>query len=323
VKLSLSVRIAETPAKDRLTVEFEELAQLAVRHGYHAVCMRPSVVGVNAPERVRQTVRRALERLGLAISMATTDIAVPLNNEHGPDSLREMEPHLDVAEALGSSLIRVCMKNEQDIPWAQRAADQACERGIRLAHQCHTDSLFETVAGSIDVIKRVGRQNFGIIYEPANLMLCGEEYGPKAIKQLAPYIMNVYVQNHRINPTGKNSLQTRVHGEVRYDLTPLWEAVAKCPQCDKDVYVRIRRDGIKFLACSDYPNCKYTAMLSDHSAGVGFRDVFEGLDRIEYDGYVTVHQAFAELMGPAEAAERSAKFLRSVAKFDPPVGDKP
>ena len=69
------------------------------------------------------------------------------------------------------------MKVEADIPWAQRAADEAAERGIRLAHQSHTQSLFETVEGSIDVLKRVGRQNFGIIYEPANLDLCGQDYG--------------------------------------------------------------------------------------------------------------------------------------------------
>jgi sugar phosphate isomerase/epimerase len=281
MKLSLSVRIAETPAKDRLTIEFDALARLAVKHGYHAICMRPSVVAVNTSESVRSMVRQGVERLGLAVSMATTDIAVPLNNEHGPDSLREIGPHLDVAASLGSKLIRVCMKNNGDIPWARRAADQARERGISLAHQCHTDSLFETVAGSLDVIQQVDRPNFGIIYEPANLMLCGENYSRDAIRQLAPHIMNVYVQNHRVNPGGKQSISTRVRGEVRFDLTPLWDMA--------------------------------------NGTGVMFADVFAGLGQIEYEGYVTVHQAFAELMEPAEAAEKSGSFLRSMAKFEPPL----
>lgn len=276
MKLSLSVRIAETASKDRLTIEFDELARLAVRHGYHSMCLRPSVVGVTTPLTVRATLRRILDDLRLAVSMATTDIAVPLNNEHGPDSLRDIGPHLDVAAMLGTKLIRICMKHEDDIPWAQRAADQARERGIRLAHQCHTDSLFETIAGSLAVIKRVGRANFGLIYEPANLMLCGDEYGPKALKQLAPHIMNVYVQNHRMNSTGNTSLPTRVRGEVRYDMISLWEP-----------------------------------------GGVDFRAVFDGLAGIGYNGYVTVHQAYAEIMGPDEAAAKSAEFLRHVAKFDP------
>lgn len=134
MKLSLSVRIAETASKDRLTIEFDELARLAVRHGYHAMCLRPSVVGVTTPQTERATLRRILDDLRLA------------------------------------------------------------------------------------VIKRVGRANFGLIYEPANLMLCGDEYGPKALKQLAPHIMNVYVQNHRMNSTGNTGLPTRVRGEVRYDM---------------------------------------------------------------------------------------------------------
>jgi sugar phosphate isomerase/epimerase len=278
MKLSLSVRIAETAAKDRLTVPFRELAELARVTGYHALCMRPSVVGASTTAAVRAEVRRLLDGLGLPVSMATTDIAVPLNNEHGPDLLRDMACHLDAAEALGTTLVRVCMKSDQDIAPAQRASDQARERGIRLAHQFHTDSLFETVQGALDVLQRIGRRNFGIIYEPANLLLCREDYGLGALRLLAAHMMNVYVQNLRISPQGKMGLETRVSGEVRFDPIPLWE-----------------------------------------SGGVDFRAVFAGLAQVGYDGYVTVHQAYAELMGPREAAQRSAEYLRSLGRFEPPA----
>jgi sugar phosphate isomerase/epimerase len=50
---------------------------------------------------------------------------------------------------------------------------------------------------------------------------------------------------------------------------------------------------------------------------VKFETVFEGLQRIGYDGCVTVHQAFAELMGPEEAAAQSGSYLRSVGEFEP------
>ncbi|MEZ4729587.1 MAG: hypothetical protein R3E79_20855 [Caldilineaceae bacterium] len=66
------------------------------------------------------------------------------------------------------------------------AADEARERNIRLAHQSHTQSIFETVAGSLDILQRVGRPNFGIIYEPANLALCGEAYGPATLRPFSP-----------------------------------------------------------------------------------------------------------------------------------------
>jgi hypothetical protein len=38
----------------------------------------------------------------------------------------------------------------------------------------------------------------------------------------------------------------------------------------------------------------------------------KGLQTIGYDGFVTVHQAYAELMGPVEATVKSADYLRSL-----------
>jgi sugar phosphate isomerase/epimerase len=275
VKLSLSVRIAESADKRSISVPFEEFADLAHASGYHAVCMRASAAGVQTPPEVLSGMREQLEQRRLSVSMVTSDFDVPLNNESGPAALRDIGPHLEVVGALGATLLRVCMKKEEDIAWAQRAADVAREQGIRLAHQCHTTSLFETVDHIVEVLQRVNRKNFGLIYEPANLMLCGQDYGLNVLRRLAPWIMNVYVQNHRPSEDGKQSIETWVRGEVRFDPIPLWE-----------------------------------------KGGVDFREVFAGLADIEYDSYVTVHQAYAELMGPREAAVKSAQYLRRFGAFD-------
>jgi sugar phosphate isomerase/epimerase len=268
MQLSLSVRIAEAETKDRMTIGFENFARLAQETGYTAVCMRASAGGVQTPREELLAMRRLLDELELRVSMVTTDFDVPRNNDQGPNNLRNIGPHLDVAQCLGATLIRVCMKREEDIAAAARAADQARERGIRLVHQCHTNSLFETVDQIVDVLKRVGRENFGLIYEPANLMLCGQPYGEQTLRRFAPWLMNVYVQNHRLAPDGPVCLPTRVRGEVRYHDIPLWE-----------------------------------------SGGVDFEAVFAGLRTIGYGGYVTVHQQFAKLMGPQEAASQSMAFL--------------
>jgi sugar phosphate isomerase/epimerase len=268
MQLSLSVRIAEAPTKDRMTIPFEEFAGLAKEMGYQAVCMRASAGGVQTPAAELRAMRQRLDELGLGVSMATTDFDVPLNNDRGPNNLRKIGPHLDVAEALGASLIRVCMKTEEDIDAAARAADEARERGIRLAHQCHTNSLFETVDGIVDVLQRVGRDNFGLTYEPANLMLCGQSYGSDTLRRLAPWLMNVYVQNHRLDQAGDVCLPTRVRGPVHYFDIPLWQP-----------------------------------------GGVDFDTVFAGLAEIGYTGTVTVHQQFAKLTGPREAAQQSFAFL--------------
>jgi sugar phosphate isomerase/epimerase len=275
MKLSLSVRIAEAACKTKLNVPFRDLVQLAVELGYRAVCMRASAGGVQTPRDELERMRQEVERAGLAVSMVTADFDVPLNNDRGPDSLRDIGPSLDVAEALGCDLIRVCLKTEADVEHARRAADLAAERGIRLAHQCHTTTLFEQVDRSIEVLEQIGRSNFGLIYEPANLMLCGEPYGVETLRRFAPWLMNVYVQNHALDPSGPVELETWCLGMRRFRHIPIWE-----------------------------------------KGGVNFDEVFEGLRSIGCDGYFTVHQAYAELMGPREAAVESARYLRGFGVFD-------
>lgn len=222
--LSLSVRIVEAPCKTKLNVPFDEFVVLAREAGFDAICMRASAGGVGTPlDRLRE-MGRVVKDAGLRVGMVTADTAVPLNNDRGPDSLRQIGPSLDVAEALGCDLIRVCLKRSEDIPFARAAADAAAARGIRLAHQCHTETLFEQVDGMLARLAEIDRSNFGLIYEPANLMLCGQSYGLDTLTRLAPHLMNVYVQNHRLDPDGPVALPTYCRGEVRFHHLAPWDA---------------------------------------------------------------------------------------------------
>ena len=250
MKLSLSVRIAETATrKDRTAIPFEELAPRARELGYQGLSIRGSVVSVTSPpERVTQ-VRELLDRLGLAASMVTGDVALAVNSPDATDALRNVTPYLDLAERLGSERIRVMMHGDDDIPFAQRAADEARERGIMLCHQTHYATMFETVDDALDVVRRVGRPNFGVTYEPGNLLVCGDDYGPDVIARLAPHIFNVYFQNMRLDPNGDIVHQTRHRGSVPAFYIP----------------------------------------IPDRS-GVDLERVVDGLKRIGYDGWFTVHQ---------------------------------
>lgn len=270
MKLSLSVRVAEKFHNKRESSQtIDQLIQLAKSHQYEALCMRASQAGIHTPADVVRQMQLKIRKAGLVVSMITGDFAVPQNDEHGPDGLRNIAPYLDLAEALQSNLIRICMKKEEDIAWAQRAADQAKERRIRLAHQSHHASLFETVKGSIEVLRKVGRSNFGLIYEPANWMLVEEAYGREVILRLKDHIFNVYLQNHRVNPGASSAVISWKKGRVGLDHIGLWE-----------------------------------------SGGVRFEEVFLALHEIGYRGYITVHQAFEGVMSVAEAARRSAEYLR-------------
>ena len=213
--LSLSVRVAESFTNKRIsTVPLSNIADTANQAGYRALCMRASVVAADADASRQVEALATVKQRGLRVSMVTPDFAVPENSPEGPAVLRNIEPALDLCERLECDLIRVCLKAEPDIEAARLASDQARERGIRLAHQCHTQSLFETIEGCLDVCHRVGRPNFGLIYEPANLALCGEPYGQEAIERLADVIFNVYLQNHTPDPRGTLMMDTWSQGRI-------------------------------------------------------------------------------------------------------------
>jgi sugar phosphate isomerase/epimerase len=224
MKLSITVRIAEAPGSNqKTTMGFEEVVKIAKTTGYQAVDMRASQGGIQTPKEKLHEMRKVLDRYGIKVSCVTGDFDVPSNNDKAPDGLRNIGPYLDVAQILGADLIRVGMKKDEDIGAAQRACDQARERKIRLAHESHQGSRFETVAGALDVLKRVNRSNFGLIYEAGNWMVTGQDYGPETIRKLKPWIMNVFVQNYRITPEGKSTVATWNKGPVKVDLIGSWE----------------------------------------------------------------------------------------------------
>ena len=221
--LSVSVRIVEATCKTRLNVPVEDFIDIVRDGGGQAICMRASGAGVADVDERIEAVAQKIAGSGLPVTMVTADYDVPLNNANGPNSLRDISASLDVAQAFNCDLIRVCMKSNDDIEYARQAADLAAKRGIRLAHQCHTTSIFEEVDQILWVLEQINRENFGIIYEPANLMLNGQGYGVDTLQRLAPHIMNVYVQNHRLDPEGPEELDTFCRGPVRFHHLYLWE----------------------------------------------------------------------------------------------------
>jgi sugar phosphate isomerase/epimerase len=224
MKFILSGRITEKFGEQAAaSLSFGQFIQLAARTGYDGVCMRASFASVDTPAETVRVMKRQLDVSGLKVSMVTGNYAIPHNDEHGPDALRHITPHLDLAKAFGASLVRICMKKKEDIFWAQKAADEARERGITLVHQCHPASLFETTDQILEVIGRVSRANFGIIYEATVLYMCGDPAPHQAVARLAPYIFNVYVQNCRVHPTGQMTIETWTRGNVRVDWLPLPE----------------------------------------------------------------------------------------------------
>ncbi len=222
MQLSLSVRVAESPKrKDVADIPIETLAPLAKAAGFRALSMRASVVSVSSPPERITTVRRVLEREGLAVSMVTGDIPLAANNAQATDAIRNIAPYLNLAEALDCRLVRIMTQQESDIALVQRAADIAAERGLTLAHMTHWGTLIETVDDALRVVQAVNRPNFGIVYEAANTMACTADFDPEAVRRLVPHLVNVMFQNVHKDPASPIGFKSNRLGQVGLRYVPL------------------------------------------------------------------------------------------------------
>ena len=222
MKPALSVRIAEQPRrKDRIAVSFERLAALAAEAGFEGLSLRASVVAVDSDASQRAQVREVLERHRLAASMVTGDLALAANSAAAPQCLADIEPYLDLAEALGCDLLRVMVHGADDLKRLSLAADAAAARGMRLAQQCHWGSMAETVDDALALVDAVARSNVGITFEPANLMACGSDYQGDAVRRLGPHLANVYFQNLRLASESPVRFASRARGDVGVEFLPL------------------------------------------------------------------------------------------------------
>ena len=96
-----------------------------------------------------------------------------------------------------------------------KTLDEAKERNLKLLQQTHWGTLAETLDETVKLIKTVNRQNFGITFEPANLMACGSDFNKNALSQLLPFTENFYFQNIILDKKGKHLFPTIHKGDVR------------------------------------------------------------------------------------------------------------
>jgi sugar phosphate isomerase/epimerase len=124
---------------------------------------------------------------------------------------------VDVAVQLGARTIRVFRWNspaddpsmmDRTVPWLQRAAKYASEKGIVIGMENHGGKLSGVPALCVELARRVGSKAFGIIYDPCNLIRGGAD--PKeALGVMKDHIVHVHFKDgtkdpnsHRTTPMG-------------------------------------------------------------------------------------------------------------------------
>lgn len=187
MKFSLSGRCV-LPTKPGAGLAMANEAFLAMAHdvGFDGVDLRWEQMNPTVPDAEVEEVRRLCRESGLEVAALNA-------KDLEPGMFRRL---ISLAQELGCSRIRV----RGDVAAVQQAADLARPAGIRLAEQMHTGGPLETVAAARVVLDRVGRGNFGVIVEPANLRMAGESFTPGSFEPIRDVIFWCHVQSLIVVP---------------------------------------------------------------------------------------------------------------------------
>ena len=216
MKISISSRITEqSNNKEKSFLSLDSFIKLASKNKFDGISLRPSMISTHSSNYLVNQAQELFKVNNMKVSMITSNIHLAKNDEFASDILKNITPTLDLAEKLKTSLIRIMIKKSDDIYYAKKALDEAKERNLKLLQQTHWGTLAETLDETVTLIKTINRQNFGITFEPANLMACGSDFNNNALNQLLPHTENFYFQNIILDKKGKHIFPTTHNGDVK------------------------------------------------------------------------------------------------------------
>jgi sugar phosphate isomerase/epimerase len=198
--LSLSGFLFEDDYRTQ-SISVEDFVETAVEGGYHGVELRATQVG---PEVARSVIEKwclATSDAGLSVTCIVPRFMPPLGRARN----KWLADYLSIAADLRCPLLKLSGEPE----WMRLAAVMAEARGIHLAVNTHIRSRTETVAMTLEYLRAVGRDNYGVLYDPMHLMVADEDY-VAAIDCLYPYLCGVLVQCAR--PIGRDIERGEAHG---------------------------------------------------------------------------------------------------------------
>jgi len=176
-------------------LEFPDFIAVARQSGFDGVELRRTQIHVGTPLKDVCRMRRIVDDHGVFVSCMESR-GLPGEEPGRSDFFNAL---VERAALMGSQLIKIGASEDLDVAWYRQAADKASQHDIRLGSNNHVGSVFETVEGSQDVLRRVGHDGYGLLYDCLHLWVCGGDY-VKAIGQLSPHVLNVIV--HAVRPSG-------------------------------------------------------------------------------------------------------------------------
>jgi len=256
MQLTLSGRIVETATGS--AVPIAEFVKMAADNGYEAIDLRYSQLEPNHTEAQLAETEEALSGTGIKVALMN---AGGITDD---DSLASLSRVADAAERLNCGIIRI----SGPIEMMRKSADLVAFRGMRVCSQIHTGGEYETIASTKETLDAVGRESFGVIAEPANLLLAGQPYTGDAFAEIIDSVFGVNIQSIVLVSPGEGGVLTLRDGtEVHYARVPLGEN----SQMDTQGFF----EGLKELGFSGFINVlepfdaeEDSAQVAGHSAEV-------------------------------------------------------
>lgn len=202
--LSLSGRVIEIEYRF-CELSVPEFLRLARECGFDAVELRATQLPAGTPLAEAERLRQVADELSLSVSCCS-----PPGVTADGAGLQRLEQFAGLARALGCEHIKIWVG---DVDWLQQACDRLEPHGLTLLAQTHTGGPFETITSCLETLARIGRENFGLQYDPANLFEARQEYGEAAVQRLGPHLRQLSVQSVRL---------------ARPDEPDVWEHAGRC-----------------------------------------------------------------------------------------------
>ena len=242
--------------------EAAELGKLAGDLGLEVACLTPYMTGLNSLDAAER--RRDLDRFGRCIEdagvLGCPNIRVYAGSfMPGEEGVREEKWEL----LIGS--LRVLAKDAE-------------EAGVTLCVENHFNTMTVTAAETAELVKAVGSEAVGALYDQANLTFTHAEPHEEAIRVQSPFIRHVHVKDLVF---------------VDPDKAFAASSVENVSQEDRAVRSRVVGDGV-----------------------LDWTDILRRLREVGYDGYLSLEYEYRwhpdDLPDPAEGFARSARALRDI-----------
>jgi sugar phosphate isomerase/epimerase len=149
-----------------------------------------------------------LEQGGFSVPVVGSPIGKIHVTEDFTEHLRRFSHALEVAELLGSKMIRVFSyyipPGDTRADWRSEVvqrmrikADQASQHGITLVHENEKGIYGESAASCLDLLLAVGSGSLMACFDPANFVQSGEKPYPDAFEKLSGWLGHIHVKDAR------------------------------------------------------------------------------------------------------------------------------